>query len=110
MKSARFDISQLQQNREASGDAWLEFLNVPSLSAGVYHVPSGGGDSARHVPHHEDEVYYTVFGRGHLRAGDQEFEIQPGTVVFVKAGVDHHFHDVTEDLTLFVFFAAGRNE
>ena len=83
---------------------------MPSLSAGVYHVPSGAGDRARHVPHNEDEVYYAVFGRGHLRAGDQEFDIQPGTVVYVKAGVEHHFYDVTENLMLFVLFAAESKE
>ena len=39
-----------------------------------------------------------------------KFEIQPGTVVYVKAGVEHHFYDVTENLTLLVFFAAEPKE
>jgi hypothetical protein len=34
--------------------------------------------------------------------------VQPGSVIFVAANDVHVFHDITEDLTLLVFFAPAQ--
>jgi mannose-6-phosphate isomerase-like protein (cupin superfamily) len=73
------------------------------LSVGLYRLAAGSQD--RQQPHGEDEVYYAVSGRGRLRVGADDQAVEPGTVAFVGARVDHRFHDITEDLTLLVFFA-----
>jgi mannose-6-phosphate isomerase-like protein (cupin superfamily) len=80
-----------------------EFLRVPAMSAGVYRVRAGAADPQQ--PHREDEIYYVVSGAGRVIVGEDEHVVSAGDVVFVAAGVAHRFHQVTEDLTLLVFFA-----
>ena len=89
-----FEIAQLIVARQRSGEAYLEFLRVPSfsLSAGLYALPAGGVDSQE--PHTEDEVYYVVSGRALIRVNGQDSPVETGTVVYVKAGAEHRFHTI----------------
>ena len=98
-----FEISKLVEELRQSGERYLEFLRVPSLSAGIYALPAGGVDPPQ--PHTEDEVYTVVGGRGAIRVGEEDRAVAPGSIVFVKASVEHRFHSIEEDLTLLVFFA-----
>ncbi len=98
-----FAIEQLMQQRELAGKPYLEFLRVPAMSAGVYTLAAGAADGQQ--PHTEDEVYYIVRGRATIRVGDEDRPVEPGTLVYVAAGVEHRFHTITEDLTTLVLFA-----
>lgn len=98
-----FELSHLLAERRQADRLYLEFLRVPSLSLGVYELPAGGVDPQK--PHAEDEVYYAVSGQGTFRLSAEEHAVGPGTILFVKAGVEHRFHSITENLTLLVFFA-----
>ncbi len=102
-----FKISQLIIEQQNSGKSYLEFLRVPSLSVGLYGLPAGGVDSQQ--PHTEDEVYYVVEGRGFIRVGIEDRAVEPGTVVFVAANVEHRFHTISEDMKLLVFFAPAES-
>jgi quercetin dioxygenase-like cupin family protein len=82
---------------------YAEHLRVPALSVGTYSLPSGAIDDQ--APHAEDEVYYVVSGRGSFIAGGRTARVGPGATLFVPAGEEHRFHDVTEDLAVLVFFA-----
>ena len=97
-----FELSDLLSEREASGNPYLEFLTVPDLSAGLYVLAVGQPDLQS--PHTEDEIYYVISGRGKVTVGDDVRDIRPGSVIFVATAVPHHFHDITEDLTLLVAF------
>lgn len=107
MNTAAFAIPEIDKVREKLGDNWHEFLSVPSLSMGLYRIPAGTNDRKSHTPHDRDEIYVGVNGHGHLTADGEEYAIETGSVVYVKAGVEHHFHDVTVDLSVLVFFAGG---
>ena len=96
-----FDLSALMAG--LAGRPWLEFLRVPSLSVGVYHLKAGREDPQR--PHTEDEVYYVVAGRARFKAGQEERAVGPGTVLFVERLAEHRFFAIAEDLTALVFFA-----
>ena len=98
-----FAIADLCERRRQSGRLYLEFVRVPSCSAGVYELPPGGIDQQK--PHTEDEIYYVVKGRGAIRVGEEDRGVEPGAVVFVPANQPHHFPSIREDLTLLVFFA-----
>lgn len=98
-----FNISELIKQREQSSRSYLEFFRADSLSLGVYHLAAGANDPQQ--PHGEDEVYYVESGRGRIKVGAEDREVEPGAVIFVKAGHEHRFHSITEDLTLLVFFA-----
>ena len=97
------ELPQLLEEREASGRPYLEFLRVPSLSMGLYVLPAGGTDTQQ--PHSEDEVYYVAAGRASIRVGPEDRAVEPGSVVFVEAGLEHRFHTIREPLTVLVFFA-----
>jgi mannose-6-phosphate isomerase-like protein (cupin superfamily) len=98
-----FQMTELSAALERGGRPYHEFLRGPALSAGVYRLAAGSRDGQE--PHGEDEVYYAVSGRARMRVGTEDHAVEPGTVVFVAARVDHRFHDIREDLTLLVFFA-----
>lgn len=110
MQTASFTLEQVSGQRAAEGRAWLEFLDRPALSMGIYHVAAGTNDRETHDPHDRDEVYVGISGRGRLVADGQVFEISEGTIVYVKAGVEHHFFDVEEDLSLLVLFAGAADQ
>ena len=76
---------------------------MPALSVGLYALAAEGVD--RQQPHTEDEVYYVARGAGTIRVGDEDRPVGPGTLVYVPARVPHHFHSITADLTILVFFA-----
>jgi mannose-6-phosphate isomerase-like protein (cupin superfamily) len=98
-----FDITNLIVQQQQSNDPYLEFLRVPSMSVGLYVLPSRAVDTQQ--PHSEDEVYYVVSGRGQIRVAEEERFVQSGSIVFVEAGAKHYFHSITEDLQILVFFA-----
>jgi mannose-6-phosphate isomerase-like protein (cupin superfamily) len=86
--------------REAHYD---EHLRTADLSVGTYSVPAGAVDEQ--TPHTEDEIYVVTAGRGAFVDGGGRVEINAGDTIFVAAGAEHRFVDVTEDLALVVVFA-----
>jgi mannose-6-phosphate isomerase-like protein (cupin superfamily) len=101
-----FELSTLLDQRTAKHQAWHEFLRVPSLSMGIYHLKTGQADLQK--PHSEDEVYYVVSGKASIRGGNEVKSVGPGSLIFVERLVEHRFFNVIEDLTLLVFFASMR--
>ncbi|HSO30002.1 MAG TPA: cupin domain-containing protein [Candidatus Sulfomarinibacteraceae bacterium] len=97
-----FELGDLVAARAAAGRLYHEFIRTHDLSVGLYELPAGGVDPQG--PHTEDEVYHVVSGRATITVGDEERAVGPGSVVFVAADVSHHFHDITEDLVVLVFF------
>lgn len=81
---------------------WVEHLRVPDLSVGTYCIPAGGVDDQS--PHTEDEIYVVTAGRARIVTPSSSAAVGPGSVVFVPAGEEHRFVDVTEDLALLVVF------
>lgn len=98
-----FEIKDIAAERMGAGKAYLEFLREPALSVGLYVLLAGAVDPQQ--PHTEDEVYYVLSGRGAISVGDEEREVEAGTVVYVAAKVAHRFHSIIEDLSVLVFFA-----
>ncbi|MFE3518781.1 cupin domain-containing protein [Streptomyces sp. NPDC059166] len=90
-----------------SGDDWIEQLRTPDLSVGTYCIPVDGTDTQS--PHTEDEVYIVTAGRARIETPGRTAEVGPGTVIFVPAGEEHRFKDVTEDLVLLVVFGPAFN-
>ena len=102
--AARFyQTAEIDQRRAQSGKLYREFLRVPAMSAGLYVLAAGSTDPQR--PHHEDEMYYVVRGRGRFKAGGEDREVSAGSVIYVAAEVEHHFYDIAEEILVLVFFA-----
>ena len=97
-----FDPEELLARVEGEEARYYEFLKVPSLSVGVYRLPAGSRDMQ--APHLEDEVYHVIEGKARLRVGDRTYDIKPGSVLFVRATMEHSFFDIEEDLVVLAFF------
>ncbi len=102
-----FETQALIDQRAQSGKAYLEFLNVPDLSMGLYALKAGATDPQS--PHNEDEAYYVISGRGQIQVGDEHHAVQPGSIVYVAKHLPHKFHSITEDLQLLVFFTPAES-
>ena len=100
-----FRLEELADKVAGDEPRFFEFLRVPSISGAVYRLPAGARDMQ--APHLEDEVYVVAEGRARLRVGDQEHDVRPGTILFVRATEQHSFFDVEEDLTLLAFFGSS---
>jgi len=96
-------IADLDARRAKSGKTYLEFLREETLSAGLYSLQAGEEDPQQ--PHGEDEVYYVIEGKARFRCDGEDCDVGKGSTLFVKAGVEHRFHAITEDLTVLVLFA-----
>ena|SRR5438270_8938620 len=108
-----FDLGKLEADRSAKGRAYLEFLRVPAMSAGIYLLPAGAADQQK--PHHEDEIYYVVRGRARMSLEDaagmrQELTVKASDIIFVAARREHRFHSIEEELLLLVFFAPQESD
>ena len=106
--AARFyQAAEIDQQREQSGKLYREFLRVPAMSAGLYVLAAGSTDPQG--PHHEDEMYYVVRGRGRFKGGGEDREVSAGSVIYVAAEVEHRFYDIAEELAVLVFFAPAES-
>ena len=98
-----FEVTHLIDQQNQSRLDYLEFLRVPSLSAGLYMLKAGSVDMQE--PHTEDEVYYIISGRGSIQVDGESHPVTAGAMVYVKAKAEHRFHTITDDLRVLVIFA-----
>lgn len=58
----------------------------------------------RQTPHEQDEIYVIIRGRGVLVHGGKRDPFGPGDILFVAAGVEHHYEAFSDDLALWRIF------
>ena len=100
-----FDLAELVAKSEQRGSPYFEFLRVPQLSAGIYHLDRSAHDTQS--AHDEDEVYFVIKGHARMIIGGKATEIRPGSILYVPADTEHEFVDIEEELSLLVFFGSG---
>ncbi len=98
-----WSAEELRTRLAEDGTDYLEFLRVGSMSGGLYALAAGDVDTQ--TPHSEDEVYVVLAGSAAFVCAGTQREVTPGDTLFVAAGVEHRFVDITEDLEVLVFFA-----
>jgi len=104
-----FELAQLIAQQKSGGELYHEFLRVSDLSIGLYVLPAGGMDPQS--PHAEDEVYYVVSGnyvvsgKAKIKVGEEDRDVDTGSIVYVAKNIEHRFHSIEEELTILVFFA-----
>ena len=84
---------------ELKGNEFRELLRHGSLTVEIYR-PKGVD---RQQPHQHDEVYVVISGKGHFVNGATRRPFEAGEVLFVPAGIAHHFEDFREDFATWVF-------
>ncbi len=56
------------------------------------------------TPHEQDEVYIIVRGQGVLFHDSKRDAFEPGDFLFVAAGIEHQFEDISDDLLVWRVF------
>jgi mannose-6-phosphate isomerase-like protein (cupin superfamily) len=56
------------------------------------------------TPHAQDEIYVVIRGRGVLVHDGKQDPFEAGDLLFVAAGVEHHYQDFSDDLALWRIF------
>ena len=98
-----FEMPEILAEHVRHGQRYHEFFRTDTLSLGMYLLKVSEDDPQK--PHTEEEVYYVVSGQGTLKVGSEDRPVSAGCTIFVGVGVEHHFHTITEDLNLLVFWA-----
>jgi mannose-6-phosphate isomerase-like protein (cupin superfamily) len=99
------DVGEVKKRLKGEKVEYLEFLNVPALSCGLYSLAAGSKDMQ--APHDEDEVYFVLEGKARMRLGDEERMVIPGSLLYIQAATQHSFFEIEEDMLLLVLFASG---
>ncbi len=107
MESATFVLDELFAALDVTEHDFGEFLHAPTLSLTVAGWAAGAVDDQQ--PHAEDEVYYVAAGRARLQVGADDHAVAPGSVVYVRAGAAHRFHEISEELRVLVFWSPPRS-
>ena len=100
-----FDLAELEGTRQ--GQHYREFLNVPSMTAGLFVLGRDADDGQS--AHDRDELYHVISGKATLRIAGADHPVGPGSVVFVRQGVEHRFHSIADELHVLVLFAGRKS-
>ena len=100
-----FAFGELEGKRVQSNRQYMPFLDVDSLNCGIYCLKAGAKDGQQ--PHAQDEIYFVESGVAKINIEGKDFDLKKGSIVFVPAKANHHFHSITEDLKTLVFFSKG---
>ena len=60
------------------------------------------------TPHEQDEIYVIARGRGVLVHDGRRDACEAGDLMFVAAGTEHRFEDMSDDLEVWVVFFGPR--
>ena len=93
-------LAALEMGPPPKGRLAVPVLERGSIVAELY-TPK---DKDRQSFHTRDELYVVCRGQGLFFYGVTREAVEPGSLVFVRAGQIHRFDDFTEDFALWVFF------
>ncbi len=65
-----------------------------------------GGEQRMHVHQAEEQVYIIVRGHGLMKTGDEEKEVDAGTLIFVPPGTAHAIRNTGDNTLTFVSAAS----
>lgn len=55
-------------------------------------------------PHAQDEIYVIASGKSSFMCGEEYYDCEKGDVLFVPAGMEHHFERFSDDFATWVIF------
>ncbi|HRX74867.1 MAG TPA: cupin domain-containing protein [Hyphomonas sp.] len=106
--SGIWSLAELQARNAASAGPFEIIFDVPTMWAELFELPVGGVDIQ--TPHDYDELYFVIDGQSRFTADGKVSDVKRGDTIFVRAHIDHRFHDITEDLKVLVVFSRKEPE
>lgn len=61
-----------------------------------------GSEQPVHAHPENEQIYVIVRGRGVMKVGEEQREVEPGTLVFVPPATDHAIHNSGDEPLLYV--------
>ena len=98
--STRLTVHNALNDLAQSPDLFKEVFSHGTLSVEIYKPDKVDNQQ----PHSRDEIYVIASGSGHFINDGVKHAVETGEVLFVAAGIKHHFVDFTEDFSTWVFF------
>ena len=99
MSEIHFGAAELISQLTAK-DPYRYVLQHGDASAVIYAPKEIDGQSA----HAQAEIYVVISGRGRMRIGWQDVAFTAGDLLYVDAGIKHHFEDFGSDLAVWAVF------
>ena len=65
-------------------------------------LPPGPASPPQHVHHEHDEIFIVTAGKVRFTSGDEDVDVEAGTVVVVPIGVPHTFSNPFDQTAVFV--------
>lgn len=96
------NLSDVLDDLRATSRPYLEFLRRRTMSAGLYVLSPGARDEQS--PHDEDEIYVVLRGLAKATVAGVTHEVSEGSVIFVERHQEHRFHEIKDELQVFVLF------
>ena len=93
-------LAEAQAKKPPPGNLASPVLKSGDVEVEMY-APAG---TDKQKPHTRDELYVIASGSGWFHAGEQRQAFSPGTMLFVPAGIKHHFADFSADFSTWVVF------
>jgi mannose-6-phosphate isomerase-like protein (cupin superfamily) len=93
-------LAEAQAREPPPGNLASPVLRCADVEVEIY-APAG---TDRQKPHTRDELYVIASGSGWFHSGEQRQAFSPGTLLFVPAGVAHHFAEFSADFSAWVVF------
>ena len=98
-----WNIDTLKPLIGKDGHQYHTFFENAAMLVEYLEYPAGHIDPQQ--PHEWDELYYIISGQSEFTADGVTRSIKAGDNIFVAAHIVHKFHNITEDLSVIVFFS-----
>lgn len=103
--SSAFNADELSIENAKEEGLSMKFMDNNTMMSLIYDIPVGA--EAPQSPHGLDELYIVIKGRSKFVVDGREHSVESGTILFVKAGDEHQFKDIEEDLQVVIMFSKG---
>ena len=90
----------IQQLQKQKGDPFSILIQHGSMRV-EYFAPRG---EDKQTPHKQDELYIINSGNASFNRNGQKVHCNQGDVLFVPAGLPHHFFNISNDFGTWVIF------
>jgi mannose-6-phosphate isomerase-like protein (cupin superfamily) len=78
--------------------------SVTELTEVALNEWPSGLEGPPHLHAEKDQVFYITAGKGNITVGEQDYEVQPGCLIYVPAGVIHRTITTSEEPLAYILY------
>lgn len=98
------DLRNISIDRYDYAD-YRHLFKLPKIA--MSHVSVKPGEAVPpHVHQNEEQTYWIIRGKGMVKLGNEEYEVEGGKAIYIPLGTEHSIKNTGEEPLEYVFFAA----